>query len=256
MPVLFTYTPSDDGTDENLLILLHGLGDTHVQFGKLGKSLKLPQTATLAICAPLQLPYFDTPAFQWYPSFTLLGEPITHPNPSSAVTLLSTVFTYLTSEACGWEAEKVHLFGFGQGGTVCVEFGLVHWQQQLAKWRGGNGTGAGLGSITTIAGPLISFPTLSKLSHTPLLVFHRAPSQAVSPGNDIGGEGNEMTLPASAFTAFRKGYANIQETRGGAKGGMPASTGEWEPIMRFWSERLGRRREEGLYEVLSGRTPI
>lgn len=26
IPVPFTYTPSDDGTDENLLILLHGLG--------------------------------------------------------------------------------------------------------------------------------------------------------------------------------------------------------------------------------------
>lgn len=26
IPVPFTYNPSDDGTDENLLILLHGLG--------------------------------------------------------------------------------------------------------------------------------------------------------------------------------------------------------------------------------------
>ena len=28
--VPFTYTPSDDGTDENLLILLHGLGEPGV----------------------------------------------------------------------------------------------------------------------------------------------------------------------------------------------------------------------------------
>jgi hypothetical protein len=27
VPVPFSYTPSDDGTDENLLILLHGLGE-------------------------------------------------------------------------------------------------------------------------------------------------------------------------------------------------------------------------------------
>lgn len=27
IPVPFTYIPSDDGTDENLLILLHGLGE-------------------------------------------------------------------------------------------------------------------------------------------------------------------------------------------------------------------------------------
>jgi hypothetical protein len=104
----FSYTPSDDGTDENLLVLLHGLGshrpllllyfsqdgrddlknptrpdffffpagrffffffflnecvcysieqflgDTHVPFSKLGRSFKLPQTATLALRAPEQ----------------------------------------------------------------------------------------------------------------------------------------------------------------------------------------------------------
>ena len=26
VPLVFSYTPSDDGTDENLLVLLHGLG--------------------------------------------------------------------------------------------------------------------------------------------------------------------------------------------------------------------------------------
>jgi hypothetical protein len=68
----FFYSPSDDGTDENLLILLHGLGlshnyhsrtrvdvynltgDTHIPFSKLSKSLKLPQTAVLALRAPEQ----------------------------------------------------------------------------------------------------------------------------------------------------------------------------------------------------------
>jgi hypothetical protein len=31
IPAPFTYSPSDDGTDENLLILLHGLG-SHFPF--------------------------------------------------------------------------------------------------------------------------------------------------------------------------------------------------------------------------------
>ena len=52
IPVPFSYAQSDDGVDENLLILLHGLGDTHAPFTNLGKQLKLPQTATLAIRAP------------------------------------------------------------------------------------------------------------------------------------------------------------------------------------------------------------
>lgn len=52
IPVPFSYTPSNDGVDENLLILLHGLGDTHVPFANLGRQLKLPQVATLALRAP------------------------------------------------------------------------------------------------------------------------------------------------------------------------------------------------------------
>jgi len=69
IPVPFFYTSSNDGTDENLLILLHGLGrlsthsvchilllpgDTHIPFTKLGRQLKLPQTAILTLRAPEQ----------------------------------------------------------------------------------------------------------------------------------------------------------------------------------------------------------
>jgi hypothetical protein len=54
IPVPYDYAPSDDGTDANLLILLHGLGDTHQPFGRLGRQLKLPQTATLALRASHQ----------------------------------------------------------------------------------------------------------------------------------------------------------------------------------------------------------
>jgi predicted esterase len=66
--LVYAYHPSKDGIDENLLILLHGfgtvqnihnqhlmipiLGDSHVPFTKLGRSLSLPQTATLAIRGP------------------------------------------------------------------------------------------------------------------------------------------------------------------------------------------------------------
>ena len=59
IPVPFSYAPSDDDVDENLLILLHGLGDTHVPFANLGKKLKLPQTATLALRAPEKSVYYS-----------------------------------------------------------------------------------------------------------------------------------------------------------------------------------------------------
>lgn len=71
----FQYTPSPDGIDTNLLILLHGLGDTLRPFASLGQKLELPQTAIMAIQAPEPIPFMEGKCFQWFPSFNpLTGE--------------------------------------------------------------------------------------------------------------------------------------------------------------------------------------
>ncbi|CAL1709915.1 unnamed protein product [Somion occarium] len=260
IPVPFEYTPSDDGTDENLLILLHGLGDTHAPFAKLGRQLKLPQTATLALRAPEQIPLLYEQAFQWYTSFDPLGELIDRPNPTPALELLSKVVKHLT-EDCKWPPQRIHFFGFSQGGTVAAEFGLKWWKEEWGKrvrWekerdtqqtKGSQNTEPEytprtLGSIVTVSGPLISYPTLTQPCTTPLFLVHRpAPSPEA--------------LPSSAIAAFKKGYGHFVEVKLSARGqGMPSGKEEMEPVMKFWSERLSRRQVEGLYEVVSGAAPI
>ncbi|KZP30753.1 hypothetical protein FIBSPDRAFT_850204, partial [Athelia psychrophila] len=242
IPVPFAYAPSDDGTDENLLILLHGLGDTHVPFAKLGRSLKLPQTATLALRASEQVPFLYEDSYQWYPSFDLLGEVIRAPNPTIALDLLATVLAHLTdpSSGCGWPPERIHLFGFAQGGSVGSESAIQWWKgpgQRIGK-------GLALGSVTTVSGPLLSYPSQGALAlcPTPLLVFHRPSSP-------------ESALTANNLAAFKKGFMDVSEVKFGGDG-MPRAKDEWEPIMRFWSERLGRRTfgegERGVYEVITG----
>ncbi|KAF7329754.1 Abhydrolase-2 domain-containing protein [Mycena kentingensis (nom. inval.)] len=221
IPVPFSYAPSDDGTDENLLFLLHGLGkcDTHTPFYKLGKQLKLPQTAVLALRAPDKIPFLYEEAYAWYPSFDPLGELIPRPNPTSALDLLGKVLQHLR-EDCAWPTDRIHLFGFAQGGSVASEIGIRLFRETL-------------GSIVSISGPLLSYPTLSTQSLTPILVAYRDPGSAELPG-------------------FKKGFSRVTEHKMAKDGGMPASKAEWEPIMRFWSENLGRRQVEGVYEVLSG----
>jgi len=256
--VPFEYTPSDDGTDENMLILLHGLGDTHLPFARLARSLKLPQTATLAIRAPEQIPYLYEQAFQWYTSFDPLGELIERPNPTPALDLLSSTLHHLITD-CSWPPERIHLFGFAQGGSVAVEFCLKWWKSELEKQRASiseatveandnsNDTAANqphspksLGSAVTISGPLLSYyPALSHPCPTPLLIIHR-PSPS------------ESALPPSAITSFKKVYSKVQDLVIGKGEGMPRSREEWEPVMKLWSENLGRRQAEGLYQVLSG----
>ncbi|KAF8884200.1 hypothetical protein CPB84DRAFT_1686006 [Gymnopilus junonius] len=233
IPVPFHYTASDDGTDENLLILLHGLGDTEVPFWKLGKSLRLPQTAVLALRAPEQIPYLYENAFQWYTSFDEFGEMIERPNPTPALQLLSKVIDHLTKD-CSWPVSRIHFFGFAQGGSVVTEFGIDWWRTQQSTEEGGGQTVPppllSFGSIVTISGPLLSYPTISKPCPTPVLVVHRSPPA-------------ETALPNGSLNAFKKGYSHIVEAKLGPKPeGMPGSKQEWEPIMRFWSERLSRRQ--------------
>lgn len=91
-----------------------------------------------------------------------------------------------------------------------------------------------LGSVVTISGPLLSYPnTLPAPCTTPVLFFNR------------GGSTSELA-------AFKKGFVEVKEVKKAGQEGMPRAREEWEPIMRFWSERLARRQAEGLYEVMSG----
>jgi len=246
----FFYSPSKDGTDENLLVLLHGLGDTHGPFAKLGLQLKLPQTAILALRAPDQVPFLDEPSFQWYPSFSPLGELLDNPNPSPALDLLSQVLGYLTDHGeggCKWPADRIHLFGFAQGGSVALEAGLRWWKSKSNVNSQSYATSSGLGSIVSISGPLLSYPTLNSSSAdarcpTPVLLVHRPPQA-------------EDALPAGSVAAVKKGYRDVSESKL-LKSGMPSSKEEWEPIMRFWSQRLSRREVEtegeNVFQVIGG----
>ncbi|KAF8958933.1 hypothetical protein BDZ97DRAFT_1761745 [Flammula alnicola] len=248
IPGQFFYAPSDDGTDENLLILLHGLGDTHLPFLKLGKSLKLPQTAILAIRAPEQVPFLYEDAYQWYTSFDDLGETIERPNPTPALQFLSKVVDHLTND-CTWPPNRIHFFGFAQGGSVAAEFGIDRWKAQLQSKKAITSSETdstverplhSFASIVTVSGPLLSYPTVSILCPTPILVVHRSPPA-------------ETALPTGALNSFKKAYQSVTESKMGAKAaGMPASKEEWEPIMRFWSQHLSRRQVDGLYEVMTG----
>jgi hypothetical protein len=64
-----------------------------------------------------------------------------------------------------------------------------------------------------------------------------------------------MTLPSSAIIAFKKAFEHVVEAKIDGAEGMPRSKEQWEPIMTFWSDHLGRRKVDGLYEVLSGTVP-
>lgn len=53
-PLSFTYVPNSH-SNYNLLILLHGLGDTQQPFAQLARSMELPDTAAVAVGGPEQV---------------------------------------------------------------------------------------------------------------------------------------------------------------------------------------------------------
>lgn len=110
---------------------------------------------------------------------------------------------------------------------------------EKTRLDGGDRPLRSLGSIVSVSGPLLSYPTLSKICTTPILIYHRPPP-------------SDMALLSGQLTAFKKAYQSVNDVKMGGGDGMPGSKIEWEPIMRFWSERLGRRRVDGLFEVMSG----
>lgn len=127
---------------------------------------------------------------------------------------------------------------------MAAEVALRWWRAELEKQRKDAGYAVRpLETVVSVSGPLISYPTLSMLCPTPLLLFHRAPPA-------------ESALKASDVSAFKKGFSHFVEVKKGSKDGMPASKEEWEPIMKFWSERLSKRPVGGLYEVMTGTTAI
>lgn len=179
----------------------------------------------------IRVPYLEEEAYQWYESFTLLGDLLANPNPTKTLELLQKLLEHLVDDA-KWPANKIHLFGFGQGGSIASELGLRWWRcYDDAKHK--------LGSIVSIAGPLLSYPTLTLSCTTPVLVFHRPQSE-------------QTGLSASDLIAFKKGYGeSIQEVKAETQSeGMPRSREEWEPVMNFWSSFLSRRGGSGLYQVL------
>lgn len=174
----YRYRHSADGVDENLMILLHGAGDTHIPFDKLGQQMELPQTATLSVSAAMSLRLPNNAAkssftqlpfglgHTWFEEmdYVSTGETLLDDNPrrlkslKHAVECLDTLICSLVGNGSHdsnddrntWIPERVFFFGFSAGACLAMEFCREWFLKGRTPFGGAICVAGGIKTATTV----------------------------------------------------------------------------------------------------------
>ena len=210
----------------NVVILLHGLGDTSVSFTNLGKQLTLPETTCISLQAPTPLP-FDLGGFHWGDDIIFdqaTGQMDFDTGFTKAVTLIKrdVIEDGLVSK-CGYKPRDIMLFGFGQGAMAALATAASMTEE--------------LGGIVSVGGPLPSSTASAKSVRTPVLVLGGSSSTLITRSN--------LDKLKAAFQCVE--YQKWDRPADN----MPRNRIEMLPIMRFFAHRLRSRAgvPEGSIEV-------
>ncbi|KAI9740481.1 MAG: hypothetical protein M1834_005061 [Cirrosporium novae-zelandiae] len=215
-----TITPPPSGQQPtNVLILLHGLGDTIASFTTLGKQMSLPETACISIQGPTPLP-FDLPGFHW-------GDDIQFDQMSgrmdfdsgfskSSKMLAHDVIETALIQKCDYKPREILFFAFGQGGMAALAASALLGSKQE------------LGGVISIGGPL------------PSSVSPVSPSQpkARTPVLILGGA-SETLITSSTVEKLKAFFEDVHHHQWKKTGdSMPKNRQEMLPIMQFFARRL------------------
>lgn len=216
-----TPPPSSSPRNTNVLILLHGLGDTDAPFTQLGKQLALPETACIALQAPTPLP-FELGGFHWGDDMIFdqtTGEMDLDTGFSKAVKAIrQNVIEEGLLKSCGYTPREIMIFGLGQGAMAAVT-AISSMSEEL-------------GGIVSIGGPLSASATPVKSAASPVLI--------------LGGS-SKTIVTRLAMERLRKTFKNVEYHKWNRPGdGMPTNREEMLPIMRFFARRL--RSQQGVPE--------
>ncbi|OQE40228.1 hypothetical protein PENCOP_c006G04938 [Penicillium coprophilum] len=166
----------------NILLLLHGLGDTAASFTKFAEAIRLPETTIVTVQGTAPLP-FDLGGSHW-------GDDVSFDSATGALDmdagltrstkkLVSEVVRGTLVQKCGYALREIMVLGFGQGGMAALaiarELGL----------RGNSNLGSGevgtLSGVISIGAPYpLSGSRVGDKNRTPVLLVAGRDSVAVS----------------------------------------------------------------------------
>ncbi|KAI9822514.1 MAG: hypothetical protein M1827_000233 [Pycnora praestabilis] len=233
--VLTITPPPSPQPPTNVLILLHGLGDTNTAFTALGRNLCLPETACISLQAPTPLP-FDLGGFHW-------GDDIIFDQASGKMdfdtgfdkarkVIGDEVILKGLTDKCGYQRREIMIFGFGQGGMAGLAV-AAYLSPTVSSSKDE------LGGVISIGGPL------------PSLVNAPSAGKAKTHVIVLGGHSNTL-VTSSAITTIKNifGFVEFKQWKR-AGDGMPTNRDEMMPIMQFFAQRLrsGKGVPQGSVEI-------
>ncbi|PYH80186.1 Phospholipase/Carboxylesterase superfamily [Aspergillus uvarum CBS 121591] len=234
LTVTITHPTSTSEKSPNILLLLHGLGDTAANFTAFARALHLPETTILTLQAPQPLP-FDLGGYHWGDdvTFTPAGELDMDAGFTRAVRLLvHEVIAGVLVRKCGYQWRDVLVFGLGQGGMVGLEVASAAAADSgedsvLGSPTQPTGNDRWLAGVVSIGAP---FPlsavknTTTQKNRTPVLVVAGRDSVAVTD---------------SAVRRTKDRFEFVEVHRYARRGdGMPRNRDEMLPVMQFLARRL------------------
>ena len=252
---------------ENLLLLLHGRGErSAAPFAALARKLNLPHTTCLSLAGPGALP-FGVPGREWFARLDReTGEDLpTQANDArrleslaSTINALDALLDRLTNTAKGgWPADRVHVFGFSDGGTVALE---VSAARVGARRLGGCAAASAAFLPERLADATNAFPFDSR-APTPVALTCGENDPVVT---RVSVEETARVLRVRNPGVVAEVFVRRDGERDGETKTHAAISGERETrfLMRFWGSTLGvpKTRAENLgsdvVEVLDGKVDV
>ncbi|KAI9802287.1 MAG: hypothetical protein M1833_001793 [Piccolia ochrophora] len=191
----------------NVLLLLHGLGDTAEGFVTFSRNLSLPETTCISLQAPTPLP-FDLGGFHWGDD-VLFDDATGQMEYDTGFTRTSKIVEEILNEIlikkCGYPSRNLILFGFGQGGMAALAAVADCERRNLEP-----------GGVISIGGPLPASPATLVL----------------------GGSSNTL-VTSTTLAKIKECFDSVEYVKWTKSGdSMPRSREEMLPIMRFFARRL------------------
>lgn len=279
----YLYRHSHDKIDTNLMIMLHGAGDTHESYHALAKKMNIPQCASLSIHANSIDQGFVTLPFQlghtWFAELDYTtGQPLHRNNfklttsLDKAVHQLQSILSKVTltgkgsnsnsdNLGGGWLPERIFLFGYSAGACLAMETCV---QRALNRQLPLGGAICIAGGLHTAQNNTQDESEIESAATTPVLIIGGSADQTFPPSkvhaavhkyNSFTGTDTGTVAVTAASGAGAGGDVN----RIGAKSfivpgkgdGMIHTEGETKAIMEFCAEHMVRRmvHMEGFCEI-------